>query len=397
MIIKPKIRGFVCVTAHPEGCAKNIQDQINYVKAHKIISKRQPKRVLVIGASTGYGLSSRIAAAYGYGAETIGVCFERKPEADKLGSAGWYNTAAFEACARRDGLKAHTINGDAFSEAIKDEVVALLHKIGPVDCIVYSLASPRRTDAQGVTHKSVLKPIGAAFSSKNLDTDKGIVNTVTLEPATEDDINGTIKVMGGEDWTLWMERLVREKLLAPGAQTVAYSYIGPELTHPIYTKGTIGRAKADLEVSARRITEKMLPVGGHAYVAVNKAVVTQASSAIPVVPLYISILFPVMKQLKLHEGCVEQMHRLFFEHLYADKPKNCDDAGRIRLDDLEMKPEVQQEVAKRWKIVSTENLGTLADFADYQREFLSLFGFGRSDVNYDAEVDPNVSIPSLMS
>jgi enoyl-[acyl-carrier protein] reductase/trans-2-enoyl-CoA reductase (NAD+) len=396
MIVAPKIRGFICTTAHPTGCAKHIADQIAVVKGRGPIANG-PKKVLVIGSSTGYGLSSRIAAAFGSNAATIGVFFEKPAEADRCGTTGWYNSAAFENEAQAAGLYARSFNGDAFSDAMKTEVIEAIKKdLGQVDCIIYSLASPRRTQPKtGEVFKSVLKPIGSAsYTNKNLNTGTGVVNEVTIEPANDDEIAQTIAVMGGEDWEMWIDALLAAGVVAEGTQTVAYSYIGPEVTWPIYKNGTIGRAKEDLERVQRVLDTKLAAIKGKAWVSVNKALVTQASSAIPVVPLYISLLYKVMKAEGTHEDCMEQMDRLFRERLYNGNPQP-DEAGRIRVDDWEMAPAVQELVGKRWAEVNTENFAELGDFEGYQSSFLRLFGFGLEDVDYDADVDVNVRVPSL--
>lgn len=395
MIVAPKIRGFICTTAHPTGCAKHVADQIAVVKSRGPIANG-PKKVLVIGSSTGYGLSSRIAAAFGCGAATIGVFFEKPGEADRCGTAGWYNSAAFENEAKAAGLYARSFNGDAFSDPMKAEVIeAIKQDLGQVDCVVYSLASPRRTHPKtGEVFKSCLKPIGGSYTNKNLNTGNGVVNEVTIEPANDDDIAQTVAVMGGEDWEMWIDALQAAGVLAQGVQTVAYSYIGPEVTWPIYKNGTIGRAKEDLERVQRALDAKLASLGGKAWVSVNKALVTQASSAIPVVPLYISLLYKVMKAEGTHEDCIEQMDRLFRERLYNGQPQP-DEAGRIRVDDWEMTPKVQQLVDERWKAVCTENLSELGDFEGYQSSFLRLFGFGLEGVDYNAEVDTGISVPSL--
>ena len=395
MIVSPKIRGFICTTAHPDGCAAHIAEQIAVVRNRGPIPNG-PKKVLVIGASTGYGLASRIAAAFGSNAATIGVFFEKPGEPDRCGSAGWYNSAAFEKEAAKAGLYARSFNGDAFSDATKAEVIAALKAdLGQVDTVIYSLASPRRTHPKtGEVFKSVLKPVGEPFTSKNLNTGTGAVHDITIEPAAGDDIDQTTAVMGGDDWQLWIDALLAADALAPNAQTIAYSYIGPVETWPIYKNGTIGRAKEDLERVQRALDLSLAPLGGKAWVSVNKALVTQASSAIPVVPLYISLLYKVMKEEGTHEDCIEQMDRLFRERLANGNPQP-DDAGRIRIDDWEMTPHVQALVAERWKIVSTENLADLGDFAGYQSSFLRLFGFGLNGIDYSAETDTNVAVPSL--
>lgn len=395
MIVAPKIRGFICTTAHPEGCAKHVADQISVVKNRGLI-ENGPKKVLVIGSSTGYGLASRIAAAFSSNAATIGVFFERAGEEDRTATAGWYNTAAFENEAKAAGLYARSFNGDAFSDALKKEVIdAVVADLGQVDCVIYSLASPRRTHPKtGEVFKSVLKPIGEVYTNKNLNTGTGVVNEVSIQPADGDDIPQTVAVMGGEDWEMWIDALQEAGALAPGVQTVSYSYIGPEVTWPIYKNGTIGKAKEDLERVQRSLDEKLAPLNGKAWVSVNKALVTQASSAIPVVPLYISLLYKVMKAEGSHEDCIEQMDRLFRDRLYNGNPQP-DEAGRIRVDDWEMKPEVQALVGERWKEVNTENFGSLGDFEGYQSSFLRLFGFGLEGVDYAAETNPVVAIPSI--
>ena len=395
MIVAPKIRGFICTTAHPVGCAKHVADQISVVKSRGAIANG-PKKVLVIGSSTGYGLASRIAAAFGSGAATIGVFFEKPAESDRCGTAGWYNSAAFENEAKAAGLYARSFNGDAFSDAMKAEVIeAIKADLGQVDCVIYSLASPRRTHPKsGDVFKSVLKPIGGTYTNKNLNTGTGVVNEVTIEPANEDEIAQTVAVMGGEDWEMWIDALLQADVLAKGVQTVAYSYIGPEVTWPIYKNGTIGRAKEDLERAQRELDQKLAGLNGKAWVSVNKALVTQASSAIPVVPLYISLLYKVMKAQGTHEDCIEQMDRLFRDRLYNSNPQP-DEAGRIRVDDWEMAPEVQKMVDERWKEVNTENFTQLGDFEGYQSSFLRLFGFGLEGVDYNADVDVGVGVPSL--
>lgn len=392
MIIKPKVRGFVCVTAHPTGCAAHIQEQIDYVKSKGPI-QQGPRNALIIGASTGYGLGSRIAAAFGSGAKTLGVFFERPSEDGRPATPGWYNTIAFTQAARAAGLYAANINGDAFSDDVKKQAMEIIARdMGPIDLVVYSLASPRRTHPRtGVVHKSTLQPLGAPYTNKTVDTDKGIVSEVTIQPADEAGVADTIAVMGGEDWEMWMQALSDARLLAPGATAMAYSYIGPSHTWPIYRDGTIGRAKLDLERAARAIDTQLKAHGnGRAFISVNKALVTQASSAIPVVPLYISILYKVMKEMGLHEGCVEQMQRLFATQLYNGHTPKFDSEGRVRIDDWEMRPDVQAKVAEIWPQVTTENLAQLTDIAGYRSEFLKLFGFGLPGINYDADVEPHV-------
>ena len=395
MIIAPKIRGFICTTAHPVGCAQNVAEQISIVRNRGPIANG-PKKVLVIGASAGYGLASRIVAAFGADAATLGVFFEKPGDVERTATAGWYNSAAFEQEAAAAGLYARSFNGDAFSDAIKADVIAAIQAdLGQVDCVIYSLASPRRTHPKtGEVFSSVLKPIGRSYTNKNLNTTTGEVDEITIQPAEGDDVAQTVAVMGGEDWQMWIDALLAENLLAPGTQTLAYSYIGPELTWPIYKNGTIGAAKEDLERVQRVLDTKLAPLGGKAWVAVNKALVTQASSAIPVVPLYISLLYQVMKAEGTHEDCIEQMDRLFRDRLGNGQPQP-DDAGRIRLDDWEMAPAVQAQVMERWQQVNTANLTTLGDFEGYQSSFLRLFGFGMAGVDYDAEADAATGVPSL--
>jgi enoyl-[acyl-carrier protein] reductase/trans-2-enoyl-CoA reductase (NAD+) len=394
MIIKPKVRGFVCVTAHPAGCDAHVREWIGHVQSQPVIAGG-PKRVLVIGASTGYGLASRIAAAFGSGAGTVGVFYERPSEEGRPATPGWYNSIAFTRAAREADLYAQNINGDAFTDEIKRQTIELIRRdMGSVDLVVYSLASPRRIHPRtGATHRSVLKPVGASYVNKTLDTDTCVVSTITIDPANEQEIADTVAVMGGEDWEMWMRALDEAGLLASGAQSVAYSYIGPELTWAIYKNGTIGLAKNDLERAARAIDGRLQELGGHAFIAVNKALVTQASSAIPVVPLYISILYKIMKSRGLHEGCIEQMSRLFATQLYAPGGPRLDEGGRIRIDDRETLAEVQNAVAQIWPRVSTENLAELTDIAGYQSDFLKLFGFGLPGIDYDAEAEPHISMP----
>lgn len=391
MIVKPKIRGFICTTAHPDGCRQIVKSQIDYVKnAGKI---NGPKKVLVIGASMGYGLASRISAAYGCGAATIGVIFDKQGSDGKTASAGWYNTAAFEKFAHEDGLYAKTVNGDAFSRQIKDETIALIKKdLGKVDMIVYSLAAPRRTTSDGTVYSSVLKTTGGEFTNKTIDVKTGSVSEVTIPPATEQEIFATVKVMGGEDWKEWIGALKAADAVEDGAVTVAYSYIGPELTHPIYKDGSIGRAKAHLAETAKEITKSISGVS--AYVSVNKALVTQSSSAIPIVPLYISILYKTMKEMNLHEGCIEQMYRMFAEKLYGGGVKT-DGEGLVRMDDWEMRPEVQERVTAAWEKIGGDNLSEYADLDGYRRDFNMLFGFDADGVDYEADADTAVGIESL--
>lgn len=392
MVIQPKVRGFICTTAHPVGCALHVQEQIDYVLGQPRIAG--PKKVLVIGSSTGYGLASRIAATFGCGADTLGICFERPAEGDRTATAGWYNTAAFERAAQAHGRVAKTINGDAYSDDIKQQAVSYIRThFGQVDMVVYSLASPRRTHPKtGELFSSVIKPIGKTFTDKTVNFHTGNVSEVSIEPASEDEITQTIAVMGGEDWKMWMETLTENGVLAHDATTVAYSYVGPKLTFPIYREGTIGRAKDDLEATAKSLNETLGISGGRAYVSVNKALVTQSSSAIPVVPLYMSLLFKDMKAKELHEDCIEQMYRLFAHRLYADTQQGVlvDEHGLIRLDEREMRDDVQSAVAAAWKQVNTENLERLSDIEGYRQDFLRLFGFGFPGVNYDEDVSPEV-------
>ncbi|SFW27344.1 enoyl-ACP reductase FabV [Chitinophaga sancti] len=387
MIIEPKMRGFICLTAHPAGCAENVKRQISYVESQKL--PNGPKKVLVIGASTGFGLSSRITAAFGAGAATIGVFFEKEPLEGKTASAGYYNTVAFHEEASHAGLYAKSINGDAFSKEVKQETIDLIKQdLGTVDLVIYSLASPvRKHPETGVLHRSVLKPIDQSYQNKTVDFHTGIVTDVSIEPATGDDIPNTIAVMGGEDWQLWLEALRGAGVLAPNVITVAYSYIGPELTNPVYRHGTIGRAKDHLEATAARITEQLKDLNGSAFVSVNKALVTQSSSAIPVVPLYISLLYKVMKEKNIHEGTIEQMSRLFHDHLYAAQPAAKDAQGRIRIDDWELREDVQAAVAELWKGVSTETISQIGDLKGYKDDFLNLFGFSVPGIDYTKEVD----------
>ena len=397
MIIQPRTRGFICLTAHPEGAAENIKNQIEYVKSKGEI-KNGPKKVLVIGASTGFGIASRISAAFGSGAATIGVFFEKPASEGKLGTAGWYNSAAFEKEAHAAGLYAKSINGDAFSDEIKAQTIDLIKKdLGQVDLVVYSLASPRRTHPKtGVQHASVLKPIEQPFTNKTVDFHSGVVSDISIQPVdSEDDINNTVAVMGGEDWKFWIEDLKAAGVLAEGVKTVAYSYIGPELTYPIYRNGTIGRAKDDLEGTVPTINEILKDLHGISYVSVNKALVTQSSSAIPVVPLYISLLYKVMKEKGIHEGTIEQMQRLFAERLYNNVETPLDEKGRIRVDDLEMRADVQEEVAKLWEQANTENLEEISDIKGYRDDFFQLFGFNFDNIDYDKDTSELVQVPSL--
>lgn len=396
MIIEPRMRGFICLTAHPTGCAQNVINQINYIKSKGNIDG--PKKVLVIGASTGFGLASRITSAFGAGASTIGVFFEKPPAEGKTASPGWYNTAAFETEAKKAGLYAKSINGDAFSDEIKKQTIDLIKAdLGQIDLVIYSLASPVRTNPKtGVTHRSTLKPIGVPFSNKTVDFHTGIVSEITIQPANEEEIENTIAVMGGEDWAMWIGALKAENLLADGFDTVAYSYIGPSVTEAVYRKGTIGMAKNDLEATAFTISDSLKDLHGKAYVSVNKALVTQASSAIPVIPLYISLLYKIMKEEGIHEGCIEQIQRLFQNRLYTGKDVPLDEAGRIRIDDWEMREDVQSRITTLWKDATTENLPSIGDLAGYKTDFLNLFGFDVPGVDYQADVNEMVAIPGLV-
>ncbi len=399
MIIKPRTRGFICLTSHPEGCAQNIKNQIEYVKSKGEV-KNGPKKVLVIGASTGFGIASRISAAFGSAAATIGVFFEKPATEGKPGTAGWYNSAAFEKEAHAAGLYAKSINGDAFSDEIKKQTIELIKKdLGQVDLVVYSLASPRRTHPKtGVAYASVLKPIGQTFTDKTVDFHTGTVSQVTINPIeNQEDITNTIAVMGGEDWKFWIEDLKAAGVLAEGVKTVAYSYIGPKLTEPIYRKGTIGKAKDDIEATVPVLNNLLADLNGTSYVSVNKALVTQSSSAIPVVPLYISLLYKVMKAKGIHEGTIEQMQRLLAEHLYNPAGVPLDSEGRIRIDDLEMREDVQNEVAKLWAETTTENLEKISDIQGYRDDFFNLFGFNFDTIDYDAETNEVVNVDSIQA
>lgn len=391
MIVEPKVKGFLCITAHPEGCAENVREQIAYVKGKGEI-KGGCKSALIIGSSTGYGLASRITAAFGCGAATVGVFFERPGDAarSRPASAGWYNTAEFAKQAEAAGLYCANINGDAFGDEVKKQAIEAIKKspLGKVDLIVYSLASPRRTNPDtGEVYKSVLKTVGEERKDKSLDTDKGQVIEVTVPAATEREIFETVKTMGGDDWERWIKALDGAGVLAEGCASVAYSYIGPELTYPIYRSGTIGLAKRDLEAAADRIDALLKLRRGKAFISVNKALVTQASSAIPVVPLYVSILYKVMKEKGIHEGCIGQIQRLFSTQLYNGNCLEFDDGGRVRIDNLELRDDVQKAVFDIWPKVSTENLYELTDFAGYKKEFLKLFGFGLPNVDYSKDVE----------
>ena len=389
MIIKPRIRGFICTTAHPVGCAHSVQEQIDWVKKQPTL--KGYRNVLVIGASTGYGLAARIAACFGGGARTVGVFFERPALRNRTASAGWYNSVAFESVARDAGYYSKSINGDAFSDEIKEQAISVIRKdLGDVDLVVYSLASPRRTHPRsGAQYTSVLKTVGEPYTGKTVDIHPGVVSEVPIEPATDDESGNTVAVMGGEDWDLWIQALEAADVLAEGVRTVAFTYIGPELTRPVYGNGTIGKAKIHLEATARELDARLRKRNGRAYISANKAVVTQSSAAVPVVSLYISLLYKVMKEKHIHEGCIEQMYRLLKDRLYAGPPVPTDESGRIRIDDLELREDVQSRIESLWRSVTTENLEAISDVRVFREEFLKLFGFGLPSVDYMADVDPN--------
>lgn len=400
MIIKPKVRGFICINAHPQGCAANVAEQIDYIRSQPKLAelggKAAPKNVLVIGSSTGFGLATRIMAAFGCGANTLGIFFEKPPTEKKTASAGFYNAAAFDKAAEEAGLYSKSINGNAFSEECRNLVVETIEKDliaqgkGKIDLVIYSLATPRREDpVTGELYSSVLKPIGSSITQKSLNTDKLEVSDVTIEPASEEEIRGTIKVMGGEDWELWMDKLLGAGVLADNCISTAYSYIGDKITWPIYGKAAIGKAKQDLDRAAKAINEKMTAISGECHVSVLKAIVSQASSAIPIMPLYMSILFKVMKEAGTHEGPIEQLYRLYTECFYSNSPR-LDDDNRYRVDDKELRPEIQQAVENIWPQVNSENLKELTDYDTYHAEFLRLFGFGLQGVDYEAETSPLV-------
>jgi len=392
VIIKPKTRGFICTTAHPIGCETNIKEQITCVKADGAVVGG-PKKVLIIGASTGYGLASRITAAFGSGAATLGVFLEKPAKEKKPGSAGWYNSGAFEKLAHAEGLYAKSINGDAFSNAMRDKAIEIIKAdLGQVDLVVYSLASPvRKLPDTGETVRSVLKPIGNTYKATAVDTSKDILINAEIEPATEDEIQNTVTVMGGDDWELWMNALKAAGVLADGVKTVSYSYIGTDITWPIYWHGALGKAKEDMDRAAGTLRKSLADINGTANVAVLKSVVTQASAAIPVMPLYIAIGFKVMKELGIHEGCIEQVNRLFRTQLYKDSGAELDDTSRIRMDDWELRDDVQNKVKELWPQVTNENLFEITDYLGYKDEFLKLFGFGIDGIDYDADVDTLIS------
>lgn len=395
MVIKPRVRGFMCITAHPVGCEANVKQQIDHVRSRGPIESG-PKRVLVIGASTGYGLASRIVSAFGAGAATLGIFFEREGTESKPATAGWYNSAAFHRHAEAEGLYAHSINGDAFSEDIKQKTIDIIKRdLGQIDLVVYSLAAPRRQHPHtGEVHQSTLKPIGKDVTQRGINTDKETIQEQTLTAASQEEIDNTVAVMGGEDWQLWMQALDQAGVLAEGAKTTAYTYLGDKLTWDLYWHGTIGAAKQDLDKRVHGIRDQLAPRGGDARVSVLKAVVTQASSAIPIMPLYLALLFRVMKEQGTHEGCIEQIDGLFRDGLYGPNP-TLDDEGRLRADGKELQPEVQGKVEALWDKVTTENLHELTDFKGYKQEFLRLFGFEMPGVDYEADVDPVAPITAL--
>ncbi len=385
MIVKPKVRGFICTTAHPVGCEASVKKQIEYIKAQPA-TENGPKKVLVIGASMGYGLASRISAAYSCGAATLGVIFDRPASGNKTATSGWYNTQAFEKLAQADGLYAKTVNADGFSEECKNRIIDIIKSdLGKVDMVIYSMAAPRRAVGD-VVYSSVLKTTGESYTNKTIDLRNNTVSEITIEPATDEEIAATVKVMGGEDWEAWIDALKSADVIEDNAVTVAYSYIGPKLTHPMYFDGSIGRAKAHLYETANKLTEKYKGSNIKAYISVNKALVTQSSAAIPIVPLYISILFKVMKAKGVHEGCIEQMYRLFAHKLYAGEPV-VDEQGMIRLDDLEMAEDIQSEVSQLWDKLNAENFKEFTDIDGYWSDFYELFGFGMDGVDYDADVE----------
>ncbi len=395
MIIKPRVRGFMCITTHPVGCEANVKAQIDYIKAQAPIDG--PKRVLVIGSSTGYGLAARIGAAFGGGASTLGIFFEKEGTEKKPGTAGWYNSAAFHKFAEAEGLYAKSINGDAFSDEIKQKTIETIKAdLGQVDLVIYSLASPRRQHPKtGEVFNSTLKPIGKDVTLRGINTDKEEIQEFSLEAASDEDISNTVAVMGGEDWQMWMDALSEAGVLSEGAKTTAFTYVGEKVTWDLYWDGTIGQAKKDLDKKVIGIREKLAASGGDARVSVLKAVVTQASSAIPIMPLYLSLLFKAMKEDGSHEGCIEQLYRLYTECLYSDTPR-LDEEGRLRVDELELRPEIQDKVAEAWSQITTENLAELTDFQEYKHEFLNLFGFDIEGVDYDADVNPVVEIKNLV-
>lgn len=392
MIVKPRIRGFICTTAHPDGCAANVTSQIEYVAGQEKISTGELKNVLILGCSGGYGLACRVVSAFGCGANTLGVSLEKLPEEKRTASAGWYNNIAFEEAAREKGLYAKTLDGDAFSDEMRTQVIeAIQADMGKIDLVIYSLASPVRPHPRtGELHRSVIKPLGEALDIKSVHVDKGEVIQVNLEPATEEETANTVAVMGGEDWEFWIEALLKADVLAEGCRTIAFTYIGTELTWPIYWEGTLGQAKIDLDRASRANAERLAAVGGDARVAVLKAIVSQASAAIPVVPLYVALLFKVMKEYGIHEDIIGHIHRLFATQLKSGSELRLDEDGRIRMDNIELSQEVQAEVQRRWPLVETENLDDLGDLTGFREDFLKIFGFGFAGVDYEADVDPTL-------
>ncbi|GAB2720664.1 enoyl-ACP reductase FabV [Halomonas garicola] len=390
MIITPKVRGFICTTTHPKGCEQNVREQIEATRARGLDKSQGPKKVLVVGASSGYGLAARVTAAFGYGADTLGVFFEKPGTEKRPGTAGWYNSAAFDKFAKEEGLYSKAINGDAFSHEAREKAIELIKQdLGEVDLVVYSLASPvRKLPDSGEVKRSALKPIGDVYRATAIDTNKDAIIETEVEPATQQEIDDTIEVMGGEDWELWIQALDEAGVLAKGAKSVAFSYIGTEITWPIYWHGALGRAKEDLDRAAGEIDKRLRQSGGGANVAVLKSVVTQASAAIPVMPLYIAMVYRIMKEEELHEGTIDQLNRLFAERLYAEGPVETDDQGRLRMDDRELRDDIQQSCKALWPEVNTDNLFEITDYAGYKHEFLKLFGFERDDVDYDADVSP---------
>lgn len=386
MIVEPKFRGFICTTSHPVGCRENVRRQVEYINSKKKLKKIN--NVLVIGAGAGYGLASTIVAGLTCDANVLAISFEREATEKRTASAGWYNTEAVKKTFEDNNLKYIKMNGDAFSDEIKKEAMdKIKSEMGSVDLVIYSLAAPKRViPSTGETAYSSLKPVGEEFTSKTIDFHTGKIFDVTIEPATDEEVEGTVKVMGGADWLLWMEALKGENLLSNGSKTVAYSYLGPDITEPIYKKGTIGAAKADLDITSPKINELLKDIDGKAYVSVNKALVTQASSAIPVISLYVSLLYKVMKEKGLHEGCIEQIYRLF-EELYGDKEINFDEEGRIRLDDLEMRADVQEEIKAIWPLINSENVFDITDVEGFRSDFFKIFGFGFSNIDYTQDVD----------
>ncbi|PQP89392.1 MULTISPECIES: enoyl-ACP reductase FabV [unclassified Paenibacillus] len=393
MIIKPRTRGFICTTAHPVGCAAQVQAQIDYVKSKPAV--QGPKNVLVIGASTGYGLAARITAAFGAGANTVGVYRPSSGSEKRTASAGWYNSAAFEQAAEAAGLKSFSVTGDAFSTETKEKTVELIRsELGQVDLVVYSVASARRTDpVTGEVYNSTLKPLGKPYTNKTVNFHTGEISEVTIEPATEEEVRGTIAVMGGDDWQLWIDALEQGGVLADGAATISFSYIGSDITQAVYREGSIGKAKDHLEATALKLNDQLAAKNGRAYVVVSKGLVTQSSSAIPVVPLYISALYKVMKEKGIHEGCIEQTYRLFTDRLYTGGETPVDEVGRIRIDDWELREDVQAEVADIWNSITSDNIYDLTDLHGYRREFFQLFGFETDGVDYEADVNPDVKVP----